>query len=120
VPSSWRVSTSTIVSLNTVRARPKSPGKSAVGAQQQVGRLEVAMNDAAAVRKAQALRQLRGDVENALGVERLARLDAAGQAALLEEGHDEVRAFGPVRNFGNGHDVRMAQALEVSASLRKR
>ncbi len=90
-----------------------------VGAHQEVRRLEVAVNDPAAMREGQALGHLGGQIQNDLRMQRRARLDAASQAALFEIWHHEIRPFRAVGHFLHRHNVGMPQAFQVAGFLEK-
>ena len=80
----------------------------AAASDKDVGRLDVAMDDAFAVRGVERVGNFDGQVEQQLGVQRLAR-NAMLQGHAVEEFHRDKRLAVVIADFVNGADVRMVQ-----------
>jgi hypothetical protein len=104
--------------LGQLRAANEAPGQPEIGnlgravaSQQDVGRLQVAMNDPALVRHLHGLGQRgqeRGRLAGRLGRAR----QLLGQAAPLDKLHGKVRPAFDVARVVHLHDVRVLQAGE--------
>ena len=81
----------------------------ALGRQQDVGRLQVAVDDPGLMRHLHGLGQRDHERGRLAGRLRRAR-ESLGQAAPLEQLHREIRAAVMVAHIVDLHDVRVAQA----------
>ena len=86
VPSSWRLSTSTIVSLNMVRRQAEIRQANAAHPPpiSILAGFQIAVNDAAAMGEAQAFGNLNGDVQNGFGIERLSGVLCGWRGCLAQ------------------------------------
>ena len=85
----------------------------AVTVHEDVGRLQIAMDDPAAVRVAQRLGDLSADAQDLFTRQRLAVLQAVGETAAGDEGHDIVRPLGAVGDLEYPEDVRVRHLVHV-------
>ena len=92
----------------------------AVGVEQDVGRLEVAVQDAALVGVVDRPGDGRQQAAAASRAGRRARPDASGQAAALDQLHAEVVLALVLADLVDRDDVGWSRPAAASASLRKR
>ncbi len=84
----------------------------AVGVEQDVGRLDVAVDDALAVGGGEGIEQVVGEPADLVGCERSLLVDPLGEVAARQEVHDEDDVVALVEHFAQLHDPGVVQLLE--------